>query len=78
MAVADHFDWEEKHCLPLLPKSLQRRLKLEHDVLRAKGFPREEVLLHAEMEMGWFRRFCPPEIIEQIERDHEMFRATGT
>lgn len=78
MSVADHFDWEERNALPHLPPSLQRRLVVEHNQLRAQGFPRDAVLLHAEMEMGWFRRYCPAWVVEKIVQDHVRFRETGT
>lgn len=77
MAVADHFAWEEEHALPYLPDSLQRRLRAEHKRLREAGYPRDQVLLHAEMEMGWFRRYCPSWIVEKIEADHAHYYATG-
>jgi hypothetical protein len=77
VAVADHFAWEEEWALPYLPLSLQRRLLSEHQRLREAGYPRDQVLLHAEMEMGWFRRFCPKWIVDKIEADHDYYYATG-
>jgi hypothetical protein len=76
VAVADHFAWEEKHCFPYIPESIRRRLKSQHDALRAANFPRAAVLLHAEMEMTWFQRWCP-QFVAQIEADHEHYRRTG-
>jgi len=72
-----HFEWEEKNAAPFLPVSLRKRLLGEHRRLVEAGFPKAAVLEHAEREMAWFRRHCPPHICAKIEEDHRKYAAEG-
>ncbi len=68
-----HMAAEERHAFPYLPRQIRAWLKSEHVRLRQLGFPAQAVIDHSEEEMRIFRRYCPPEIIAQIEDDHERF-----
>lgn len=68
-----HFDYEEKHAFPCLPEWARRLLYIEHENLRARGFPWAEVEAHAEREMGLFRLYCPPDVVAFIDADHVHF-----
>jgi hypothetical protein len=65
-----HFGYEETLALPHLPPVWQERVRDEHVWLEANGFPAAEVAAHALWEEEVFRRFCPTEICEILERDH--------
>lgn len=68
-----HFSYEEQIALPYLPAHLQRRLQGEHAHLMRNGFPSDAVQAHAEREMAWFRRYCPPEVVALVEHDHDLY-----
>lgn len=65
-----HFSYEEKHCFPYLPPSARHIIKQEHRRLKKLGYPDREVAIHAEDEMRYFRAYCPPDLVAQIDRDH--------
>lgn len=71
--VECHFAFEEKHCLPYLPPHLQRQLLIEHGQLCAMGQPEHLVEDHARREMEWFRAYVPPEVVAQVEKDHQKY-----
>ena len=68
-----HLRSEERHAFPYLPRHFQAWLRAEHDRLRRQGFPAQAVIDHSVEEMAIFRRYCPPEVIAQIEDDHDRF-----
>jgi hypothetical protein len=68
-----HFSYEEKYALPYLPAAAQHRLRREHKQLLAEGLPPHKIHEHAEREMEWFRTYCPPEIVAQIDFDHQEY-----
>lgn len=66
-----HFAYEEKHCFPHLPASARHILKQEHRRLKKAGYPHAQVAAHSEQEMRYFRAYCPPDLVAQIDRDHQ-------
>lgn len=66
-----HFTYEEALALPYLPRDLQQRIVDEHAALERLGFPERLVILHAKWEEKVFRRYCPADVCELIEQDHE-------
>lgn len=75
--VSCHFDFEEYEVLPYLPAVLRTRILREHNDLRAKGYPPDEVEEHARWEMDFVRKYCPAEITLQVERDHDHLAKIG-
>ncbi len=71
--VKCHIAAEEKFAFPYLPVRYRAWLKSEHERLKKLGYPAQAVIDHSEEEMAIFRRFCPPEIVAQIDADHENF-----
>lgn len=66
-----HFGYEEKLAFPYLPEEGRQILREQHAWLAAHGYPPDEVSVHAEYEMEWFRAYNVPQcVIEQIEADH--------
>ena len=70
-----HFSWEERHCFPHLPASARHILQTEHKRLKEAGYPRLDVLAHSAHEMMYFRAYCPPDLVAQVERDHQEYEA---
>lgn len=70
--VKCHFEYEEAEALPYLPTRVRNRILAEHEELRANGFPPDAVEEHAEREMPWLRKYCPPEVIARCELDHDI------
>ena len=68
-----HFAFEEDSLFPYLPNAQQHKLRREHRMLRNLGFPPDLVAEHAAREMLPFRRYCPAELVDQVERDHIEF-----
>ena len=68
-----HFRYEEKHAFPHLPVRLRALIAAQHHWLEENGFPAEMVHNHAQSEMRPFRRYCPPDVVERIERDHVAY-----
>ena len=71
--VQCHFSMEEEQAMPYLPYHLQRQLLHEHRWLIAHGLPKAQVVAHAQREMEWFRRYCPPALVAQIDNDHGFY-----
>lgn len=65
-----HFSYEVAKAFPYLPLTVQRELQEQHVWLAANDYPTEELEAHAEYEMQFFRRFCPPDVVAQIDADH--------
>ena len=72
-----HFAYEEKYAFPYLPPSGRHILRRQHKWLQSMGFPHDAVEEHAQYEMMWFRKYCPPEICDQIEADHVEYGEGG-
>ena len=68
-----HFHYEEILAFPFIPAEGQQILREQHRWLAANGFPPDVVEVHAQYEMEWFRPFCPPEIIMQLDEDHAEY-----
>jgi hypothetical protein len=66
-----HFAMEERELFPFLPDAAQQALRWDHDMLRARGFPHAEVTEHSHREMRLYRRYCPAELVAQVETDHQ-------
>lgn len=73
--VECHFSLEENFAFPYLPAAVRHRLRREHQRLKAAGMPHDAVMEHSMREEDWFRTYCPPEIYEQICRDHDEYAA---
>lgn len=61
--------------MPYLPQDLQRELVEQHQWLRRFGFPAVAMDHHSEWEEECYRRYCPAELIEMVERDHDAYDA---
>ncbi len=70
-----HFVYEERNALPRLPRWASDLLEREHDDLRVRNFPWPKVEAHAQREMAFFRKYCPPAVVARIEADHQKFGA---
>ncbi len=70
-----HYAYEERVCGPHLPAWARKWLTDQHDLLHAKGNPPELVKKHAEQEMVLFQRYCPPDVVAQVEADHDHLSA---
>lgn len=68
-----HFTYEEQNAMPHLPPELQQQLIAEHQWLVANNFPPEQMAIHSQQEMEWFRQYVPPAIVAQIDRDHHYY-----
>ena len=66
-----HFAMEERELLPFLPPQAQAAIRTEHQALRARGFPHAAVTEHSHREMRLYRRYCPAELVAQVETDHQ-------
>jgi hypothetical protein len=73
--VECHFAFEEIHAFPHLPTHLAEQIRQEHNALHAAGYPKAEVLAHAEREMEIFRKYCPPDVLQQLDDDHAAYEA---
>lgn len=65
--------WEEQNCGPYLPAAVLQKLIAEHRRLENAGFPDSQMLQHSKWEEAMFRRYCPPEICDQVLVDHEEY-----
>ncbi len=68
-----HFHYEEVLAFPYIPPEAREILRQQHRWLVTNGFPHDVLEAHAEYEMQWFRPFCPPEIVAQIDADHAEY-----
>lgn len=68
-----HFSFEEKHLLPYLPLDLQDLIRAQHQWLILHGFPPEWMDHHSRQEEEWYRQYCPPELVAQVEEDHDAY-----
>lgn len=68
-----HFLLEEHFAFPYLPPKIRRKLEISHAILRAKKFPRRAVEKHSKREEKIYRRYCPKEVFERIEKDHQDY-----
>lgn len=68
-----HCTFEEQVALPYLPREIAQRIVSEHQRMQAQGWPSEQLIAHSKWEDQWFRRYCPPEVIAQIDHDHRAY-----
>lgn len=68
-----HFAFEEKNAAPYLPSQAMAWLRSQHKSLKARGYPFDEVEAHAHAEMYIFRKYCPREIVDLIDGDHDEY-----
>ena len=73
--VECHCSYEEDVALPHIPEIEADQIRAEHRLLQARGFPRDEVIAHSEREMRIFRKYCPPEVLQQLDQDHSAYEA---
>jgi hypothetical protein len=71
LCVSCHFRDEEALVKPHLPWWVWSWLRWEHAGLRGLGYPPAAMLKHAEREMPIFRKHCPPEVVAQLDAQHE-------
>ena len=65
-----HFALEERKVAPHLSDQERAWLRAQHKMLKRLGYPPDLVHRHAVEELRLFRKKCPAEIVEVIERDH--------
>lgn len=73
--VECHCSYEELYALPFLPRELADQILREHEDLQRRGFPRDELIDHSRREMVYFRMYCPQDVIDQLDHDHEAYEA---
>lgn len=70
-----HFDYEDQNAFSFLSPEQVQQLRSEHDKLKQAGYPRQDMIAHAEREMKCFRQHCPDNVVDRIDRDHQEYVA---
>jgi hypothetical protein len=75
--VECHITFEEQQATEYLPPDLRNELLRRHYELKLAGYPRDQMLAHSAWETPLFRRYCPPELCDQLEEDHLVYEREG-